>query len=84
MAKILVVDDHAPNRDLIVALMGYSGHQAIEASDGSIALEQVRTDKPDLVICDILMPTMDGSTVITASHSLIITIRSTWDFRLCG
>lgn len=60
MAKILVVDDHSPNRDLIVALMGYSGHQSIEASDGSIALEQVRAEKPDLVICDILMPTMDG------------------------
>lgn len=60
MAKILVVDDHAPNRDLIVALMGYSGHQSIEAWDGSIALEQVRAERPDLVICDILMPTMDG------------------------
>lgn len=60
MAKILVVDDHAPNRDLIVALMGYEGHQSIEASDGSLALEQVRIEKPDLVICDILMPTMDG------------------------
>ncbi|MDI1260770.1 ATP-binding protein [Aquabacterium sp.] len=60
MAKILVVDDHAPNRELIVALMGYSGHQSIEASDGSIALEQVRAERPDLVICDILMPTMDG------------------------
>lgn len=60
MAKILVVDDHGPNRDLIVALMGYSGHQTIEASDGGMALEQVRADMPDLVICDILMPTMDG------------------------
>jgi signal transduction histidine kinase/CheY-like chemotaxis protein len=60
MAKILVVDDQAPNRELIVTLLQYAGHSLSEASDGSAALDQVRAVHPDLVICDILMPTMDG------------------------
>lgn len=60
MARVLVVDDHAANRDLIAALLKYAGHQSLEAADGYIALEQVRAARPDLVICDVLMPTMDG------------------------
>jgi len=60
MAKVLVVDDFASNRDLIVSLLKYAGHESLEAADGSLALEQVRSQRPDLVICDLLMPTMDG------------------------
>ncbi|MBL0726461.1 ATP-binding protein [Piscinibacter sp. HJYY11] len=60
MARVLVVDDHATNRDLIATLLGYAGHQVDEAADGAEALEKVRTTRPALVICDILMPTMDG------------------------
>jgi signal transduction histidine kinase/CheY-like chemotaxis protein len=60
MAKVLVVDDHAPNRELIVTLLKYAGHEWFEAADGNVALEKVRAVHPDLVICDILMPTMDG------------------------
>lgn len=60
MAKILVVDDHAPNRDMIVTLCKHLGHEHFEAADGAEALEVVRAERPQLVICDILMPTMDG------------------------
>jgi PAS domain S-box-containing protein/diguanylate cyclase (GGDEF)-like protein len=60
MAKILVVDDLPANRALVVTLIGHSGHQALEAADGAEALERVRAERPDLVISDILMPTMDG------------------------
>ena len=60
MARVLVVDDHAANRDLIAALLKYAGHQSLEAADGYLALAQVRAGRPDLVICDVLMPTMDG------------------------
>jgi signal transduction histidine kinase/DNA-binding response OmpR family regulator len=60
MARVLVVDDHASNRDLIATLLGYAGHQVDEAADGVEALEKVRASRPALVICDILMPTMDG------------------------
>ena len=60
MAKILVVDDLPANRALVVTLIGHGGHQALEAADGAEALALVRTERPDLVISDILMPTMDG------------------------
>ena len=60
MAKILVVDDQADNRELVVTLIHYRGHQALEADDGFDALTIVRAEQPDLVISDILMPTMDG------------------------
>src|SRR4026209_382167 len=60
MAKILIVDDRALNRKFLTALLGYSGHRPSEAADGAEALAKIRADRPDLVITDLLMPTMDG------------------------
>ena len=60
MAKVLVVDDHPSNRELVTTLLGYAGHAFIEASNGADALALTRSERPDLVICDILMPGMDG------------------------
>jgi CheY-like chemotaxis protein len=60
MAKILIVDDNATNRKLLVALLNHEGHATIEAVDGADGLAAARTERPQLVISDILMPTMDG------------------------
>jgi CheY-like chemotaxis protein len=60
MAKILVVDDSAVNRDLIVTVLASQGHTFIEAEDGAQALALARKERPQLVISDVLMPTMDG------------------------
>ena len=60
MAKVLVVDDQAENRALIVTLLEHRGHHALQAADGGEALARVRQERPELVISDILMPTMDG------------------------
>src|ERR1700761_1410710 len=60
MAKILVVDDNASNRKLVVSLLGTEGHRILEANDGAGGLDAARAERPDLVISDILMPTMDG------------------------
>jgi diguanylate cyclase (GGDEF)-like protein/PAS domain S-box-containing protein len=60
VATILVVDDRPSNRQFLTTLLGYGGHQMLEAADGAEALESVRSRRPDLVITDILMPTMDG------------------------
>jgi PAS domain S-box-containing protein len=60
MAKILVVDDRVENRSFLAKLLGYVGHELLEASDGAEALEVTRQEHPDLVIVDLLMPVMDG------------------------
>lgn len=60
MATILVVDDRPLNREFLVTLLGYAGHRVLEASDGIEALKIIQNEHPNLVITDILMPTMDG------------------------
>ncbi len=60
MAKLLVVDDNATNRKLIVALLKFEGHEVVEAADGAEGLAVARAEQPQLIISDILMPSMDG------------------------
>ena len=60
MTKILVVDDNPTNRKLVAALLSHDGFQAVEASDGADGLAAARRELPQLVISDILMPSMDG------------------------
>ena len=60
MATILIVDDRPTNREVLTTLLGYGGHRLLEATDGAAALELARAERPDLVIADIIMPTMDG------------------------
>jgi diguanylate cyclase len=57
---ILVVDDIATNRKLLSALLTFEGYRVSEAADGAEALAMTRSDTPQLVISDILMPSMDG------------------------
>ena len=64
MATILIVDDHPTNRDFLVTLLGKGGHRLLQASDGAQALAAVKVESPDLVLIDILMPTMDGATFV--------------------
>ena len=74
MAKILVVDDNAINRKLVVALLSYDGHVTLEARDGVDGLELARVEHPQLIISDILMPSMDG-------YEFVRQIRSDPDLR---
>ena len=60
MSKILIVDDLLINRQLLVKLLVSQHHLVWEASDGAEALQIARKERPDLVISDVLMPTMDG------------------------
>jgi signal transduction histidine kinase len=60
MAIILVVDDHSANRKILITLLGHYGHRMLEAKDGVDGLSVVQSEKPDLIIADILMPTMNG------------------------
>jgi DNA-binding response OmpR family regulator len=58
--KILVVDDHRNVQTMLADFLSGQGYQVEVASDGREALQAVRTSPPDLILLDIMMPTMDG------------------------
>lgn len=58
--RILVVDDEAPMRALLRLFLEQHGFAVSEAEDGYEALERVRTERPDLVLLDIMLPGIDG------------------------
>src|SRR5262245_51873859 len=60
MATILIVDDQPTNLEVLTTLLAYQCHRLLEAANGAAALELAQTQRPDLVIADIVMPTMDG------------------------
>src|SRR5213594_5089603 len=60
MATILAVDDDPTARELLVTVLGCAGHQLREAADGAEALTLAQAERPDLIIADLMMPTMDG------------------------
>jgi PAS domain S-box-containing protein len=60
VATILVIEDRAVDRKLLTLVLRSGGHEVLEASDGEEALKIVEQNDVDLVISDILMPTVDG------------------------
>jgi len=60
MATILIIEDRQPDRNLLTTILRTRGHEILEASDGQEALDLLAQTGPDLVISDILMPTLDG------------------------
>jgi CheY-like chemotaxis protein len=64
MAQILVIDDEEGVRRAMAKVLVRAGHDVLEASDGKVALSLLRGQTPDLVICDLFMPEMDGVEVL--------------------
>jgi class 3 adenylate cyclase/signal transduction histidine kinase len=62
--RILVVDDNASNRGLLLRRLEREGHQAIEARSGRQALEILDTEEVDLILLDLMMPDMNGLQVL--------------------
>ncbi len=60
MAKILVIDDDSDIRGSICELLGLFDYELSEAGDGIEGLEVALRVQPDLVLCDVMMPRMDG------------------------
>jgi diguanylate cyclase (GGDEF)-like protein/PAS domain S-box-containing protein len=64
MAYILIVDDQEIHRLILRTLLRDNGYQVKEAINGKEALEKARIAPPDLIISDLLMPVMDGYTLL--------------------
>ena len=63
VARILIVDDHEDNVDLLQTRLEAWGYRTSSASDGDVALRMIEQDPPDLVLLDVMMPTIDGTEV---------------------
>jgi len=61
---LLCIEDHAETRELLAEALSDRGFQVVTAVDGASGLEQLRQLRPDLVICDILMPGLSGFDVL--------------------
>jgi twitching motility two-component system response regulator PilH len=58
--KILVVDDSATNRHFLTEMLKRHGYQCTVAMTGKEAIEKAKSEKPDLILMDVVMPDMDG------------------------
>jgi CheY-like chemotaxis protein/anti-sigma regulatory factor (Ser/Thr protein kinase) len=66
MKKILIIDDDPAMQSLAAKLLQARGYQTLGAGDGSEGLELARKYSPDLIICDVQMPNMDGYQTLAA------------------
>ena len=69
MPKILVVDDEPDVVRLVEFRLQREGFEMLTAGDGRSALDLLQTEKPDLIILDIMMPLMDGMEVLRQIRS---------------
>jgi CheY-like chemotaxis protein len=68
-ARILVIEDNPANLELMRYLLQSFGHTVLTAADGEIGVAMVRNERPDLVLCDVQLPKLDGIGVARAVRS---------------
>jgi DNA-binding response OmpR family regulator len=66
VTRVLVVDDDAPIRLLCRVNLEAEGMEVLEAADGADGLEKARSAQPDVVLLDVMLPTLDGWRVAEA------------------
>ena len=65
MKKILVIEDEAQNQNIFLKCLEAEGFDTIGAENGLVGVQRAQDELPDLVICDIVMPQLDGYGVLT-------------------
>jgi len=64
MKKILLIEDEPEMRRNIASLLRYHDYNTVSAENGRVGVEAARRDPPDLVLCDVMMPELDGYGVL--------------------
>lgn len=64
MKKILVIEDEPEMRRNLLTILKLENFHALGAENGRAGVETARAEKPDLILCDVMMPEMDGHTVL--------------------
>ncbi|WP_306297117.1 response regulator transcription factor [Nostoc sp. C057] len=75
MKKILVIEDEAQTRDILVESLQAEGFDTICAENGRVGVNKAQEYLPDLVICDIIMPELDGYGVLTTLRQNSLTAK---------
>jgi YesN/AraC family two-component response regulator len=65
MKKILVIEDEAQTRDIFLRCLTFEGFCAVGAENGTVGITLAKTHRPDLIVCDIMMPDLDGYQVLS-------------------
>ena len=66
MKSVLVIDDSEEVRDVVVATLTCAGYSVLEAGNGRDGILTVLAQRPDLILCDVKMPGMDGYRTLAA------------------
>ncbi|GGK85392.1 response regulator [Rufibacter glacialis] len=64
MKKILLIEDNQEIRENTAEILSLANYQVVEAENGKVGVDLARRDQPDLIICDIMMPQLDGYGVL--------------------
>ncbi|BDA73275.1 response regulator receiver modulated diguanylate phosphodiesterase [Calothrix sp. PCC 7716] len=66
MTKVLVIEDELGVRENILELLEAENYEVVEAENGRVGVQKAVSEVPDLILCDLMMPEMDGYSVLTA------------------
>jgi DNA-binding response OmpR family regulator len=66
MKKILIIEDDEQTRRNLATILRMEGYAALTAADGILGLDVARLEQPDLILCDVMMPRLDGHGVLKA------------------
>jgi DNA-binding NarL/FixJ family response regulator len=74
MKKILVIEDEPDMRRNLTTILRLENFHPLPAANGRIGIELAKKEKPDLVLCDVMMPELDGYGVIAALRAVPETV----------
>ncbi|MCC6458962.1 MAG: response regulator [Saprospiraceae bacterium] len=64
MKKILIIEDNNEVRENLSEILSLSGYHTLTAENGKVGIEMTLSDRPDLILCDVMMPELDGFGVL--------------------